>query len=657
MTRILVLLALLWAVPASATEYFVSKTTNTPAGSDSRSCATSSVTAPLATIAKGITCLGPGHILTIRGGTYDEYLSNNFVGHAGTSWATSDKVIVRAYGTETVTLAPTTFAAYWVIYLGSSGQQYIEFTGINLDSRGVEGGFRVESSAGTGNPHHIRFQQADVLGGSNFIADESLHEPQAFAVTQSEDGYIGGHEFLYLTVHGGGDSGEHYYGFYINADNTTVDHCELYNLRGIALQVYSAYSGHTAPLNVTVSNNKIHDITASAADRSSGLIMDSGNDHLIYNNIIYGLGSVANGAGIRIYGARQKAYNNTIYGGGGTGIDVRSSATDAVVTNNISYGNSLNFVDAGTRTVCSYNDGFTTDDDSSIACTNSFLTNPDFTNAAAFDFSIKTTSPAKNTGTTVALVTVDYAGTARPQSSIYDIGAYEFTGVAPDPDVDTPAAGTTFVSDTFTGASVALTAHVGETGATWATQTGASAGMLISNADRLRGNTIDVTTNAYASGTPVSAEYDVNVPVHTFTTVTGHVIGVWGRMLAAARTGYVAIYNLDPGQLQLWVVNNYVYTQLGASCTPSFADASDHTIRLEIRDAVKKLYYDSTLCTKSTDNSVTAPGLAGVDIYTPTTAATNSTSFHFSSITAIDVQTAVVIPPQVTVTYRLRFKR
>ncbi|MBL8525236.1 MAG: fibronectin type III domain-containing protein, partial [Betaproteobacteria bacterium] len=48
-----------------------------------------------------------------------------------------------------------------------------------------------------------------------------------------------------------------------------------------------------------------------------------------------------------------------------------------------------------------------------------------FTNFAARDFTLASGSAAINAGTTVALVTTDILGTARPQGAGYDIGAYE----------------------------------------------------------------------------------------------------------------------------------------------------------------------------------------------------------------------------------------
>ncbi len=55
--------------------------------------------------------------------------------------------------------------------------------------------------------------------------------------------------------------------------------------------------------------------------------------------------------------------------------------------------------------------------------------NPLFVNAAN-DWHLQSSSPAKNAGVTIAGVTDDYAGVARPQGAEYDIGAYEYIQVS-----------------------------------------------------------------------------------------------------------------------------------------------------------------------------------------------------------------------------------
>jgi len=133
------LLALLWATPTSAATYYVSHTSNTPAGSDARTCLTSqNISTPRATINAGMACLGAGDTLLIRGmapgGVYAEAINNVVV--AGTSW--SEPVRIAAYPLETVWMKPAAGPG-WVIAL-FSGQEYVEFDGINLDTRNATAG-------------------------------------------------------------------------------------------------------------------------------------------------------------------------------------------------------------------------------------------------------------------------------------------------------------------------------------------------------------------------------------------------------------------------------------------------------------------------------------------------------------------------------------
>ncbi len=76
-----------------------------------------------------------------------------------------------------------------------------------------------------------------------------------------------------------------------------------------------------------------------------------------------------------------------------------------------------------------------------------------FNNFAGNDFTLATGSAAINAGTTVALVTNDLLGTARPQGIAYDIGAYEKqSALAPPaaPTIGTASAGVGQASVSFT---------------------------------------------------------------------------------------------------------------------------------------------------------------------------------------------------------------
>jgi hypothetical protein len=75
---------------------------------------------------------------------------------------------------------------------------------------------------------------------------------------------------------------------------------------------------------------------------------------------------------------------------------------------------------------------------------------PLLTDPAAGDFTVQSGSPLIDRGVTLALVTEDFAGTARPQGSAYDIGAYEFY---PAEDTTPPETTITTGIPEFTGSS------------------------------------------------------------------------------------------------------------------------------------------------------------------------------------------------------------
>ncbi|OLD99475.1 MAG: hypothetical protein AUI36_44720 [Cyanobacteria bacterium 13_1_40CM_2_61_4] len=59
------------------------------------------------------------------------------------------------------------------------------------------------------------------------------------------------------------------------------------------------------------------------------------------------------------------------------------------------------------------------------------MLDPGFVNAATKDFRLLSVSPLIDAGATLAAVTNDYAGVARPQGLRFDIGPYEFVLPAP----------------------------------------------------------------------------------------------------------------------------------------------------------------------------------------------------------------------------------
>jgi parallel beta-helix repeat protein len=201
-----------------------------------------------------------------------------------------------------------------------------------------------------------------------------------------------------------------------------------------------------------VRGNYIHDNSPDEA----GIFFEASSNGLIYNNVIVN----SNRRGIYVSGsANVKVYNNTIVGQTGlSGIEVLArsgvNSTYTIVKNNtISGGTSTRdlYMSTGTGNTSDYNNFFRSGSPSlklayngttytSLSSwrtatgfdTNSINVTPAFATPSGSNYRLLSTSPLVNAGTTLSEVALDYAGTARPVGSAYDIGAYEYVdSIAP----------------------------------------------------------------------------------------------------------------------------------------------------------------------------------------------------------------------------------
>ena len=137
----------------------------------------------------------------------------------------------------------------------------------------------------------------------------------------------------------------------------------------------------------------------------------------VRNCVITGHSGYVVGAGA--YVSSGSLLNCTVYGNssrldaaGGSGVHQEGGT----VKNVLAYGNG----DGSTP-------GFRT---TGGTAANNLVDNPFYVDAANGDYTLLAGSPAIDAGETIASISDDYAGTARPQGAAYDIGAYEFTGAA-----------------------------------------------------------------------------------------------------------------------------------------------------------------------------------------------------------------------------------
>jgi hypothetical protein len=200
-----------------------------------------------------------------------------------------------------------------------------------------------------------------------------------------------------------------------------------------------------------------------------------------------------------------------------------------------------------------------------------------------------------------------------------------------------------FVSDTFTDTSGTLLAsHTGETGATWTTHPNYADNGQISSANRARpvdGNL--PTAMYYASGTPAGAEYNVSLGAVTVVAQGLGSVGPTARVATAAQTFYVARYVADNGTRDIVKFVAGAATTLGSFAGTREAAGVTTVIRLECKNATKKLFSDGVERVSSTDNAITAAGKAGLWLEGDVT---DSQGVHVDNYDASDVS-PYVIPP------------
>jgi hypothetical protein len=184
------------------------------------------------------------------------------------------------------------------------------------------------------------------------------------------------------------------------------------------------------------------------------------------------------------------------------------------------------------------------------------------------------------------------------------------------------------VQDTFTGADgTLLTAHTGETGATWTKVTGVG---FLTNDMEIRSNRARGLGNygrEVASGVPATAEYDVQADIYVASV--SDAAGVVGRCASSGDSCYLAQYDSTSGAWQLY--ETVGYTLLG-SFSQSLSVTQTYTIKLQVRNATKKVFIDGVERISSADNSITAKGSGGIQFGVTS----ETTGLHVDNFTVVN---------------------
>jgi len=214
---------------------------------------------------------------------------------------------------------------------------------------------------------------------------------------------------LNLNVHHNGFDGQDH-GLYWAGQHGLIDGGSYHDNSGSGIQIFN--SGSNSVSDNTVRNAKFFGNAPDGFD--AGMILSTGSRNTAYNNLFYNNGP-SREISLDFRCTDCSLYNNTIVPRpGATGIIVSSGGTwvtNAIIKNNIIYTSGTPISDGGTGTVAR----------------NNLTTDPMFTNAAAFDFTLKPGSKAIDAGEDLSsIVSTDITGKPRPVGNAFDIGAYEF---------------------------------------------------------------------------------------------------------------------------------------------------------------------------------------------------------------------------------------
>src|SRR6266446_2737823 len=328
---LLVIFFTMFPVLAHGATYYVAKT-----GSDSMSCANArSQSTPKLTINAGVACLSAGDTLIVKSGIYDEALNIPYFTTVPDG-SPGNPTIIKSEIPLGAIIRPTTHAnmdGRCPALICTVTKSYINFDGFFLAGSLLLNaeGFIIRDDPSTPNTgsHHITMTNNESHGGQD---DPFGSVGNCITLSRSShDNYIG-----YNNLHDCGNLtdpnaiGSHC--IYVVGYNNIIENNKIGSCSGHGVHIYNAGDPPLASNNI-IRNNTIHD----AGSRS--MLVSSGNDNQVYNNIIY-----KNWQGIFIggYGSSNQGnsiWNNTLYnnnfgryGGGGQCIDIESS-TNTVVRN------------------------------------------------------------------------------------------------------------------------------------------------------------------------------------------------------------------------------------------------------------------------------------------------------------------------------------
>jgi hypothetical protein len=367
-------------------------------------------------------------------------------GTASAPYRTISHAYAQASAGTTIIVAPGTYTDYqsgWGLHLGKSGTSG---SPIVLQSQ-VRGGAIIDG------------QNASDRNEAVYI-DGSYNVVSGFVIRNGPNGGISiwgnGNQILYNEIHHNGNP----------ASTSSNGHDGVYDSEGTSGNQYVG--------------NFIHDNGRTGGSNLDHGLYLCGDNELVLNNV-----SIRNDSrGLQIAGyttvSNMKVYNNVFAYNGIDGITVWMAMSGVDMKNNICYQNGrygIEFYAATGSGVtldhnlvygnASGNYSFT-DGSSTVGYTlgTMLFADPKFVNStsASFDPHLQSSSPAIGAGLNLSSVfTTDMAGSSRPASGNWDLGAYVHagtTGAPPTVSITSPANGAT-VSGTAVGVLATASSSIG----------------------------------------------------------------------------------------------------------------------------------------------------------------------------------------------------
>ncbi len=366
-------------------------------------------------VATGLNQTAGGDTLYLKSGTYN--LGFRTCCDTLNSGSSGAPTIIAGKPGDTVTLAGTNMLG--IDFSGGANRSYITFKNFTMDSGASYASDNQTQCCGfyaaTGN-HHITLDGVRILRTNSPLHDNT----KGMAVSG---------EGQFITVMNGEMQGFEY-GYYTRGQNWLIKNNDVHDNAGYGIHNYSGAESDGVNDNRIEGNRVHHNGQLFAHDHNSaGILISSGVNNIVVNNLIYNHGPFSLGAIQVTNSSNSMVYNNTAYNNDGPCVDAQSNVNTVKVRNNLCVqGDTSLYTSSNSPTI------------SNNMCSNGgtncdIVATPSFVNTGANPPNLRLNAGSRgiDEGVQLSAVPTDLEGTVRPQPSggAYDIGAFERAGGAP----------------------------------------------------------------------------------------------------------------------------------------------------------------------------------------------------------------------------------